>query len=410
VVYIPKLIRDVATNVEDLRHLGEVARHDPIAYYVTYGIANKALGNWFLFVDTSGNEIMKNVQREMRVLKVKEVMIQALAYERAYGWAYVYTGKNRYVPQTPEGGRLASLHAFTPEECVVKVYNDVGEPVSMELTVNVGEGEYTTREKKITLPAEDFIFLNTRPIGRGYQGKSALEPIWSTLVGLRDINHAMIFYDSKIAHGLFYVKTKGGIPDELVTKLNVALEDVSHKRAFVVDGSKVEAFGWEGAPAGASDFPAHIDIGLGHVAAGTGIARDQLVGATGGTNEAAQTSEKSSHKQVTEVQGDIEHAMRELVVRMGFNNSSYDFLWNARYAHDEEEQSKIEMNRAQTLAIRSNWLTINEIRAEDGLPPTEGGDRLKADFEMAVQMEGGEEQEQTPEEREKTNNPGGTQV
>jgi hypothetical protein len=179
------------TDPDNLDHLAKVANRDPIGRYITAGMANEALGDHFTLIDVEGNEVMPEVLTEMQILQVKDVMIQAVTYERTYGYSYIYTGKNRYVPQTPEGGRLASLHAFTPEECVVKRYDEVGEPVLMEVTIHKGISDYSTQEETITLPAEDFIFLNTRPIGRGYEGYSSLYPVWDHLTYLREIYDAM---------------------------------------------------------------------------------------------------------------------------------------------------------------------------------------------------------------------------
>ena len=60
------------------------------------------------------------------------------------------------------------------------------------------------------------------------------------------------------------------------------------------------------------------------------------------------------------------------------------------------------MNEAQTLAM-STWMTDNEKRAAMGLEPLPGGDVLKANFNMGVDVTG----LQTEEEQDKTNNPEG---
>jgi hypothetical protein len=406
--FVPDLILRKVNQVDDLSHLSDVARLDPLGNYITYGMANEALRDGFKLVDEEGNEIMQEVQREIEILRAVDVMILALAYERTYGWSYIYTGKNRYVPSAPEGGRLAKLYAFTPEECVVKQYTAVGDPLSMELTVHVGEGEGQIREKKIILPAEDFIFFNTRPIGRGYQGMSALEPVWDMLTYIRRLYWSMCFYDMKIGHGLFAVMTEGGIQDEYITKLEASLQDIGTQTSWIIDGTKIKEAKYIGAGAGATDFDTHINACLKLVAAGTGVAMDVLVGASAGTISGSDVNQKSSFKEVSEIQGSTEPVWEEIIKRMGFDNGDYGFLWNARYAHDEEEQAKIDFAHAQTQQIKLDWMTINEVRAEEGLPPTEGGDKLKAEFQINVDGLGGPGQ--SPEEQENTGNEGGTQI
>ena len=395
------LILQSVTDPNNLDHLAIVANKTPLGRYITAGMANEALGDHFVLVDADGNEIMQDTLKEMELLRAKDVMIQALTYERTYGYSYVYTGKNRYVPQTPEGGRLASLHAFTPVECVVKRYSDIGEPVQMEVTVHKGVSDYTTMEEKILLPADDFIFVNTRPIGRGYQGWSALAPVWDYLTYLLYTFDSMCWTDMKWGAGLFAVMTKASIPDTLVRKLNASLEDMGNRRAWVADGSKIDDVKFVGPSVAAGNFPSHIDYILMMIGAGTWQSKDVFLSTTSSATS-SQVSQKSTFKVMSEIQGDVEKYYREIITRMGYSdgNGDYWFGWNARYAHDEEEQAKIAMADAQTLAIRAGWLKINEIREIEGLEPMEDGDMRMADINVAITGP-------TPQEDEQTRRPKG---
>ncbi len=248
--FVPELIRTKVTNVEDLNHLDEVARKDPLGQFIVYKLSENALDDGFKFVDDKGEEIMQNVQKELIALEFKKAFTQTLAAERGFGYAYSYTGKNRYIPKTREGGKIASLYCLTPLECVVKKYKENGDPMTMEVKVNVGVGEYTTIEKKIPLPAKDFIFWNTRPIGRGYKGRSVLEPIWDMLTYLRYIFHSMTWSDMKHGSGIFTIFTEIGLGEELMGKMAIAYKDVNVKRSLVVDGSQVNRMEFVGPPAG----------------------------------------------------------------------------------------------------------------------------------------------------------------
>ena len=399
--FISYLIRNKINNVDDPNHLYEVANKDPLAKYIVYKLAENALDDWFKFVDKDGNEIMLDVQRELTMLDAKKHLTQALAAERWGGHSWLFCGKNRYIPKTREGGRIASLMRFTRLDCVVYEYDEMGNPKTMEITVNVGRGQYTQYEEKIKIPAEDMQLWNTRPIGRGYEGHSALEAVWDMLVYLRELYDSMTWYDRKIGQGLFVITSKVGIPDDLKSNMDTSFQDVSNRRSFVADGALIENMEFIGPAANATDFEAHIDACLKLVAAGTGIPKDVLIGATAGAITGSETNIKSLFVTLNQIQTSIEWNIRDLVRRMGFANEDYGIAWNARYAHDEEEQSKINMNDAQTLAIRSNWLTINELRDVEGLPPIVGGDVLKADFQINVAGM------QTAEEREQTRNPTG---
>ena len=214
----------------------------------------------------------------------------------------------------------------------------------------------------------------------------------------------MTMFGRKMGSGLFVITTKQGIDDTLKGQMNTTYADVSNRRAIVNDGSIIDNMGFIGPQGSTTDFEAHISILLGQIAAGSGIPKDLLIGASGGTNEASSTNVKSLFATLSQIQSSLEPGLRELIRRMGYTREDYNFLWNARYAHDEEEQSKIDMNVAQTIATKT-WLTNNEKRALDGYGPVEGGDELTSDISIGVS--GLNKKEQTADEQDATNNANG---
>jgi hypothetical protein len=410
--FVPELIRSETWNSDEPTHLLDVAMKDPVASYLTYKLAENTFDDWFRLVDLNGKEILLDAQKEFILLDAQRALTQALANERIFGYSYLYTGKNRYIPTTKEGGRIASLYCLNPIECVVWEYDEVGNPKTMELKIEVGQGKNSTVSQKLYLPAEDFIFINTRPIGRGYKGRSALLPVWDMLTYLRYEYHSMAFYDGKIGHGIFAVTVDGTLTDAAKSKMDAELEEVSAKRALIIENDVIEKIEFVGANPGSTDFEAHIDACLKLIAAGTAVPKDIFTGATAGAITGSETNIKALFAVLNQIQTSMEPYIRELIRRMGFTNTDYHIAWNVRYAHDEEEQSKILMNNAQTLAIRSQWLTINEIRAEEGLGPVPDGDKLKSEFNINVagmpsQTQGAE---QTPDERDATHNPEGVNI
>lgn len=402
--FVPELITGCMWNVNDLNHLEKVATMDPVANYITYKIADNVFDDWFKFVDKDGKEIMLDVQKELRLLGAHKILPQALGMERTFGYSYIYTGKNRRIPKTREGGRIATIHAFSPLECVVYEYDEVGRPKTMELTVSRGVGQYTAIDEKITLPSEDFIYMNTRPIGRSEKGRSSLLNVWDMLTYLRYETHSMSFYDTKIGLGVFTAYINGEVSEAMQSRIDSIAEDISIKRMLSFDKEVIDELKFVGPDSNATDFVEHIYAILKLIAAGTGIPYEILIGATAGAITGSETNIKALYEVLHQIQRSVEEYIRDLIKRMGYTRDDYYIEWNVQFAHDEEEQSKIAMNKAQTLAIRSQWLTINEIRSEEGLPPIEGGDDLKADFQVNV------EGFQGHEEREQTRNPDGEQL
>lgn len=398
--FVPELIRNKTWISSDLDHLAKVAEKDPVASFIVYEISEMVFDDWFRFVDADGNEVLEEALQQLRLLNAKKAFTQVLAAERTFGYAWLYTGKNRYIPQEREGGRIASLQFFTPQSCSVFEYDDNGNPKMMKVELTVGRGSSQFGEV-LYLPASDFILWCTRPIGRGYTGRSALEPVWDMLTYIRYLFHSMTFFDIKIGHGLFTAFTKGGMSDDVLDKWQAAFEDISIKRAMVIDAGQIDSLQFIGPTSQPTDFDAHIDACLAMVAVGTRIPKDLLVGAAAGAVTGSETNLKLAANVERQIKTSIEEYIWEVISRMGFTNNGYFIEWLTKYPQDEEEQAKIEMNKAQTLAIRSQWMTVNEIREIEGLPPRAEGDKLKSDFEIGFQ---------TPDEAEKTRNPEGAQL
>jgi hypothetical protein len=212
----------------------------------------------------------------------------------------------------------------------------------------------------------------------------------------------MTFFGIKMGSGLFTITTKSGVGDEIKAKMNTAYADVSNRRAIVNDGSLIEKMEFIGPQGATTDFAQHIDACLNMIAAGTGIPKDILIGATAGAITGSETNVKALFATLNQIQTSIEPSIRELVRRMGYTREDYIIAWNARYAHDEEEQSKIDMNNAQTIAIKT-WLTNNEKRELDGYGTIDGGDELTSNISIGVSGL----KDKTADEQEQTRNPEG---
>lgn len=405
--YVPEMIRNKVWLINDLSHLEMTARYDPIGKYVTHGMADACFDDWFTFVDADGEEVLEEAQQQLKVLNAKRAFTQVLAAERVFGYAWLYTGKNRFIPEGGEGGRIASLYCFTPMECSVWEYTDNGNPKTMKIELTVGRGGGQDQEV-LYLPAEDFILWNTRPIGRGYTGRSVLEPIWERLVELRYTIHSMTFYDMKIGHGALVAYSKAGFGEDALAKWQSAFEDMSNKRAIVVDEGQVSRIEFVGAASQATDFENHIKTLLEQIAIGLEMPVDLLKGASAGGVVGSETNLKLGEIQERKIQKDIEEYIREVVERMGFYRE-YDIDWNVKYAQDEEEQAKIAQTTAQAYATKLSFMTIDEVRNEYGLAPLPDGrgDMLASEtsaFNIDVQGL------QSPEQQDKTQNPEGVQT
>ena len=418
--YVPDLVRSKIWNVEDLAHLDKVSRYDPLANFIVYGVADMIFDDGFTLIDHEGNEIATNkkIQHELKRLNAKKAWIQCLAVERWAGMAYEYTGKNKYIPESGEGGKIATIHCFTPQECTVFEYKENGDPKTMKIEINVGKGG-TISQEVLFLPADDFIPWITRPIGRGYTGRSVLEAIWDMLIYIRYLFHSMTWYDMKIGHGLFAAFVHAGFDATTIAKWEAALEDVSSKRALVVNSGDVEKLEFIGPTSNATDFVEHIDMCIQALSAAVGIPKEILMGAAAGALSGSESNIKLGDEQERKIKGSIEEYLRETILRMGWDISDATFEWTERTSHTEEERGKIEQTHAQAQATKTPYLTIDELREIDGYPPLPDGRGDKLTSEMAAETQDfkgsidvkGLEGEPTPEEKDQAQgNEEGSQI
>ena len=407
--FVPSLIRANITNIEDPDHLEQVARLDPLANFIVYGVADMIFDDGFIFVDENGEEVMQDTLKELNRLNASKAWIQCLSAERWGGHSYQYSGKNKNAPQSGEGGKLATLACFTRNQCSVFEYTEMGEPKTMKLNLTVGRGA-SQEGIELFLPAEDFVIWNTRPIGRGYTGRPILEAIWDMLNYIRYLFHSMTFYDMTIGHGLFAVFVQAGFDATVIAKWQTALEDISHKRALVVDSGDVDKMEFIGPTSNATDFVEHIDMCIQTLSVAVGIPKELLMGAAAGAVTGSETNIKLGDESERKIKNSIEEYIRETVRKMGYENEDYLIQWIEKTAHTEEERINMEQIHAQALATRLPYLTIDEVRDIDGYPPLPDGrgDKLSSEvtsFGIDVQgLQGEEEDDQTADERDQTQN------
>ena len=153
---------------------------EPIAYRVTYMVADDVFDKWFTVDDpkTEGGDpdLDRKVQNVLRKLEAQSALSNALALERTYGWALVIGAfsdahSTQGLEEEPrEGSELTDLAVY-PKIKVTSVERDrdpesdrFGEPVIYN--VDRGSG------KRLRVHHTRVIHIQTRPTGL-----SVLDPI-----------------------------------------------------------------------------------------------------------------------------------------------------------------------------------------------------------------------------------------
>lgn len=395
--YVSEIIKDKIDKRDDRGDQRNMALYSAIGYAICVKFAQNIWDDGFEFVDDKGNVIMQDISKKMRDLNYLYYATQATILEFIYGHSFMLFG-----PEKGGGGRIANLDVFGPENSEVVEFDANGDPKTLEVTVLKGV-ERGTKEDKIPIDIKHLVHFRTRPrpYDRSYEGLPMLYPAWNALVALERAMHSSDFYLAKIGHGMYTVKTRKGLGDAKMTRLETTMEQATVSRCLVLNGADIENIGFVNASGTPINFPAEIDSRIGIIAAAVGIPKDVLIGLSAGAITGSETNIKLLYQTLNQHQTAFDRAIREGAQKLGAENNDYNIRFITRYAHDEEQKSRIAMNHAQELGIRSTWLTDNEIRELDGFAPMEGGDELHNKLEFNV---GGFQSE---EEAEATHNPEG---
>lgn len=404
--YVSEIISGKITDRDDREHQRKMALWSAVGSNICIKLAQNTFDDGFELVDEKGKVIMEPLQQKLKELNATYFLTQALIMERIYGHCWVFVGKERLYEDIVEADRrVTNLDAFGPEMAKVTEYDENGYPAAVEIKVLKGitktDGSKGTKEETKRIDIKDLILLRTRPkpFERTYEGMPVLYHVWNTLWSVELAFHSSDFYLGKIGHGMFCLMSKSGTSDERLDRMQKSVEKMSPSRMLVLPGKYVESISFVNASGTPIDFPAEIKSRLGIVGAGTGVPVDLLIGLSAGSITGSEVNVKALYQTLAGIQTSVEPMIRELIRKLGHTDDNYHIRWITRYAHDEEQKAKIGLYEAQTWAIKSGWLTPNEIRMRsEGLEPKEGGDMLKSDFEVNVQGM------QTAEEAEATHN------
>lgn len=412
--FVPDIILENIWERDNLDHMVKMATQTPIGARIVSMVAEKALDDWFIIRDTEGNEHPKNkeIQLDLTRLRAKHYFTMALAGERGYGhtWLQVVKEKRPLTIDTEDSEqrplRIAGLDFWTPEFATVKTYNSVnGAPETIEIEYQVGVADENTLPISKIIPAADMILFRTRPKDRSHEGRPILEPVWDFIVWLHLMFHAVSWYGIKVGMGWLYAKVR-----KLTEEKKVAMEDnfknLSVMR-FLMFEPDVEEIGFIQASGGSMNFESYIDSILNEIAAGTDVPKVAITGQEQGSISGGEGIEKALYSTINNIQQKVDPYVRELLLRMNYDDSDMVIDWNARYAHNEKEEAEIEVAHVSAQVARLGFMTMNEVRAIDKLAPVEGGEESpakKADFSIGMQ------DLDPPSKQEKTNNPEGDQI
>jgi hypothetical protein len=110
-----------------------------------------------------------------------------------------------------------------------------------------------------------------------------------------------------------------------------------------------------------------------NISAGSGVPLAILRGAQAGELAGSEVNEREYFKLVSDAQSRYEPGIRALIDaliacgQVKTNVKDYKIVWLGGFEVSEKDKAVVELNLAQAREKKSAWMTIDEIRAEEGL-------------------------------------------
>ncbi len=371
-----------------LSDLTFAVRREPVAHRIVFDVAQDIFDNWFK-LDSAATEKRKDegfnraVQAELARLDAKSVFTEMAVYERCYGWAiivlgYEDSGETLEKPvENPKSIQMLAAYAPTQiggvDEDTDRESPRYGLPLYYKVNRSGSAGERIHYSR--------VIHFATRLLDHQYRGLSVLEPVWDDLTNLRNIRWGM---------GQTMYRYGSGFPDiEIQGASKQQLEDFTesgqfadlHSRTYFVHNEK-QRIEFKGAQGAALDPEKYYEPILENLSAGSGLPKAILCGAQAGALTGSEVNEREYFKLISDAQSRYEPGVRELIDRLletGQVKSavkSYTIDWLGGFEVSDRERAEAELAHVQADEKRLAYMSVNEVRAENGLGPVEGGDAV----------------------------------
>jgi hypothetical protein len=359
------LVTGEYTNKNEPTNLLKVAWEDPIGHRICILLSTNVFDDWFIIKKKSDDPLEEEkehpqnqqIQEEFLRMNAKYHFTQALIGERIFGRSFLIYNYNIHRDEVELGYQVATLDVFTDENMQIlqESYDlESGEPEYITVRPNAAYESVTDR-----IPWADLTMWCTRPKGRSYDGYSAMYAVWDLMTYLREGIDSAVWMIKKYGIGVWLWYVRGGASSELIDSLQDTLQNMSGKRAVVVETDKFEKVDWSGPPPSGTTSTIEIsDYILGMISAGSGIPKDIYTGVSAGAITGSEINNKALYATINKIQSDVTPFVLEAITRMGYDVSDMIIEWNTRYATDELEQAQVRQMNADAL--------IKEKQAERG--------------------------------------------
>lgn len=219
--------------------------------------------------------------------------------------------------------------------------------------------------------------------------------IWDDLVDYTFIKESLKGFDQRLGNGFLVMPIDQAATPTEETNIKNAIRNVRTEMGITVRQNKDNPLKPEWlTPQPGSDFVEHLSKYEEMFAAGMGFPLRWLKGDPHGAVESGQTDSFQVQVHLRQI---FKRYIPFIKAVLKFHKiitteSEIDVLPGLGLEHSEMEKAQLDELRTSTIA-QKDWLTDNEKRALDGMPPAEGGDELPAQQEQVMAEEKQNQQE-----------------
>jgi transposase-like protein len=356
-------------------------KREPVAHRIVFTVAHDIFDNWFevepLEESVDKEKFNEAVQKVLIELNAKEVFTQAAVYERAYGWSIMVLGYKDKAPSLKEPvlvpEKIVDLEAYSPP-MITSVEVDknresprFGLPQIYKVKISDTDEEEIHHSR--------VIHFATRKLEPGYKGISVLEPVWDDLTVLRNIRWGMGQTMYRYGSGFPVVTVKGAAKEQIEEYKREWGPLTAQTSMWADENTTIEFKGLAGRAL--NPEPYYVPI-MENISAGTSIPLAILRGAQAGQLAGSEVNEREYFKLISDCQSRYEPGIMELIDRLmettQIPDVHYRIKWLGGFEINPRDQAATELDKTRSLQIKTNWMTVNELRKAEGLDPIPGGD------------------------------------
>lgn len=420
------------------------ACREPIGYFLTFIVARDMVDKWFHVDDPDTEEadpaLDRNVQAALSKLKFKKRLREALEASRTFGKALLVGGfndaKTTSMLQLPlkKGAELLQLAVYPGiyQEQKVKEWSVWQKDENPESS-RYGEPVLYKLHRGST---SDLIVHFTRVVEVG-DGTSVLDKVWDDMNCGRNIRWGAAQWMYRTGGGFPVVGFPAGTTaDQLETYHNSGgfSNLMSRTAIFIAQNSKKEndgmTFTFEGAAGRALDPVPFFQSNIEQIAIATGYPQAKLIGAQAGAVTGSEVNQQEYYKAISRDQEEIEYVLRWVIDHLSLSGQlsiiktaidktegyhlnllkstlkrfihrdyrhktaeNYVIEWNSAFELSEIDEADVQLKKAQANQAKLDYMTVDEIRAEENLDPLpngEGASLKKSSFGLFGEEQGKE--------------------